>query len=340
MTGVLLLVAQLALGGTLGWALVGKLRGRAAFAEFRASLPRTVGVPAVRAGLLAVAVLAAEALAAATLLAAVAVPALAPAGFALAAVVFAAFTVAVAGMVRRGVREPCRCFGVAERPPGPAHVARNLLLTAVAVGGMALTFGGARPPSLPVLASAPPGGDLPPSSVLLLVVTVLCLVNTTVLLVVLGQLRRQSALLRVSIEGVQNPEPIMLTAGATVGDFTATTVDGVPVSRAALRGETLVAFLSPSCPACAESLPGFLARAEALPGGREQALAVVLGAGPDAGQLCERLTPVARVVNEPERGPVARAFGVDGYPAFGLLAGDTVVASHFVLDRVPATAAP
>ncbi|MBL6277301.1 redoxin domain-containing protein [Micromonospora fiedleri] len=340
MTGALLLAAQLALGGTLGWALAGKVRNRAAFATFRASLPRTVGVPAARAGALAVAVLAAEALTVAALLAAVTVPALAPTAFALATGLFAAFTVAVAGMVRRGVREPCRCFGVTERPPGPAHVIRNLLLTAVALGGAALAFGGVRPPSPPTLTADPTGGDMTLTTVLLLVVTVLCLVNTTVLLVVLAQLRRQSTLLKVSIEGVENPEPIMLTAGATIGDFTATTVDGTPVSRAGLRGETLVAFLSPSCPACAESLPGFVARAEAIPGGRAQALAVVLGAGEAATQLCERLTPVARVVNEPERGPVARAFGVDGYPAFGLLSDDTVIASHFVLDRVPATSAP
>ncbi|MGC5033160.1 TlpA family protein disulfide reductase [Micromonospora sp. DT229] len=340
MIGALLLVAQLALVGILGWALVGKVRGRAAFAAFRASLPRTVGVPAARAGALAVAVLAAEAFTAGTLLAAVALPALAPAGFALATGLFAAFTVAVAGMVRRGVREPCHCFGVAESPPGPAHVLRNLLLTAVALGGAALAFGGVRPPSLSTLTAEPSGADMAPSSVLLLVVTVLCLVNTTVLLVVLAQLRRQSTLLKVSIEGVENPEPIMLTAGATVGDFTATTVDGTSVSRAGLRGETLVGFLSPSCPACAESLPGFVARAEAIPGGREQTLAVVLGTGEAATQLCERLAPVAQVINEPERGPVARAFGVDGYPAFGLLSGDTVVASHFVLDRVPVTSVP
>ncbi|MEU6024939.1 MauE/DoxX family redox-associated membrane protein [Micromonospora sp. NPDC047134] len=337
MIGALLLVAQLALVGTLGWALVGKVRDRAAFAAFRASLPRTVGVSAARAGALAVAVLAAEALTAGILLAAVALPALAAAGFALATGLFAAFTVAVAGMVRRGVREPCHCFGVAESPPGPAHVIRNLLLTAVALGGAALAFGGVRPPSLSTLTAEPSGADMAPSSVLLLVVTVLCLVNTTVLLVVLAQLRRQSTLLKVSIEGVENPEPIMLTAGATVGDFTATTVDGTPVSRAGLRGETLVGFLSPSCPACAESLPGFVARAEAIP--REQTLAVVLGTGEAATQLCERLAPVAQVINEPERGPVARAFGVDGYPAFGLLSGDTVVASHFVLDRVPVTSA-
>ncbi|MEV1142788.1 MauE/DoxX family redox-associated membrane protein [Micromonospora sp. NPDC049799] len=340
MTGAVLIVGQLVLAVTLAWSAAGKLR-RAAHAAFRASLPRTLGVPAGFARPLAVGVVTAEVVTAVTLVAALAVPALAPAGYVLAAALLGAFTAAVAVMIRRGVREPCRCFGATDDPPGPAHLARNVGLTAVAVGGTVLTLGGARPVSL-TGAGGPPGwsgGEMPYLPLVLALLTVVCLANTVALAVVLRRLRQQSALLKVSIEGVANPEPIMLAAGATVGDFTATTVDGAPVTRADLRGETLVAFVSPSCPACAESLPGFVARAGARPEGREGVLAVVLGSGEAAGRLSDQLTPVARVVVEPERGPVSRAFGVDGYPAFGLLAGDTMVASHFVLDRVPETAA-
>lgn len=170
-------------------------------------------------------------------------------------------------------------------------------------------------------------------------VGVLGVLNLAVTLGLARRVRQQSELVAMSIEGVTNPKPIMLTAGRSVGEFDATTVDGEPVRSADLRGPTLVGFVSPGCPACAESLPAFVARAGTIPGGRRQVLAVVVGAPGTTGELRDRLAPVARVVAEPAGGPVAVAFGVDGFPAFALLSDDTVVGSHFALDRIPEAAA-
>lgn len=137
--------------------------------------------------------------------------------------------------------------------------------------------------------------------------------------------------------------PVMLAPGATVGDFAASTVDGEPVSRELLAGTTLVGFVSPSCPACHERLPQFVELARTHAGGRGQVLAVVVAPDGDEGAatIVAQLDAVARVVREPDRGPLVTAFGVEGYPAFALVGphGD-VVASGFEPAElnVPATA--
>lgn len=176
--------------------------------------------------------------------------------------------------------------------------------------------------------------------VVLIVLGALGLANLVLTLGLVRRVRAQNELMRMSIEGIANPKPIMRVAGERVGDFVAATTTGDRVSAADLRGHTLVGFLSHTCPACAESLPSFVARARLTPGGRDRVLAVVVGAGDATGELRARLTPVARVVVESTAGPVARAFGVDGFPAFALLDGDRVVASHFALDGIPDAAAP
>lgn len=177
-------------------------------------------------------------------------------------------------------------------------------------------------------------------AVVVLVLGTLGLANLVLTLRLLQRVRAQQQLMRMSIEGVENPHPIMLTAGNRVGTFTTGTVDGEQVGAGELRGQTLVGFLSQSCPACAESLPAFLDRARLTPGGRDNVLAVLVGGADAVDELRDRLAPVSRVVVEHQSGPVARAFGVDGFPAFALLDGDRVVASHFALDRIPDPAAP
>ncbi|MER5645914.1 MauE/DoxX family redox-associated membrane protein [Streptosporangium sp. NPDC002524] len=57
------------------------------------------------------------------------------AGFLLATGLLAVFTVAVATAVHRGVRAPCRCFGVSASPLGPRQITRNLILVLCAVLG-------------------------------------------------------------------------------------------------------------------------------------------------------------------------------------------------------------
>ncbi|GAA1631860.1 TlpA family protein disulfide reductase [Catellatospora bangladeshensis] len=332
MAWALLVTGQLLLAGVLAFSAGAKLLDPGAYAAFRASLPANLRLPERLAGPLAAAVVTAEAVLAGLLALAVAVPALAPGALLATTALLTTFTAALAAMVRRGVRQACHCFGTATRPPGPADVVRNLVLLAVSASATAAAWPAPPPPP------APNGAAMPHLPAILALLAAVCVLNTGLIVLVLRLLRQQTVLVRASIEGVANPEPIMTAGGGRVAAFTAVTVDGEPLSADQLDGDTLVGFLSPSCPACAESLPGFLARAEEL-GGRERVLAVVLGQGSAADALCERITPVARVVNEPERGPVSRAFGVDGYPAFALLSGHTVVASHFVLDKVPSSSA-
>lgn len=323
MEWLLLTAGQLGLAGVLGVAAAGKLPA-AAFTAFRRSLPATLGIAPRYARAVAVAVVAVEAALAGALAGAVAVPTLGAAALP-ASLLLAGFTVAVAAMLRRGVQTPCHCFGSGARPPERRDLARNLALTALAVAVTALWWNGPQAPPITL-----DGATMPPLTVLLVILTLLTVGNAAVSIFVLRTLREQARALKVSIEGVANPEPIMKAGGDQVADFAATTVDGEPV---VLEGRTLIGFVSPTCPACAESLPGYLARAEEA-GGRERVLTVVLGAGEHAQPLVDRVAPVSRVILEPERGPVSRAFGVTGFPAFALLSGRTVVASHFVLDKI------
>lgn len=128
MIGFAHLAAWLLITLVLAVSAASKLRSRAAFSRFADSVRRVHLVPARLARPAAAVVALAEAAAVALLVA----PPLATAGLALAAVLLAAFTVVVAVAIARGVQAPCRCFGGAsERPYGPAHLVRNVLLMAV-----------------------------------------------------------------------------------------------------------------------------------------------------------------------------------------------------------------
>ncbi|GLF99549.1 MauE/DoxX family redox-associated membrane protein [Streptomyces yaizuensis] len=154
--------------------VLGKVRSRAAFAEFTESVsallparllparPLSVPLPArllsvpLPARPLAVAVVTAEA----ALVPALALPGvLAPpaaldavpgtaagtaavllvCGLALAAVLLAAFTALAVSAARGGNRVPCRCFGRTTTPLGAVHAVRNAVLLAVAVTGLVAT---------------------------------------------------------------------------------------------------------------------------------------------------------------------------------------------------------
>jgi hypothetical protein len=322
----LMLLCQAAIAVTFAMSTVAKA-GRKGFTEFRRSLPNTLRLQPRLANPIAAAVVAGEAATVVMLVMGLWFTGLALAGFMLAAALLTAFTAAVAIMIRRRVTHSCRCFGSSSRPPGRPDLIRNaVLLATAALGGALATLG----PSPVMITAGESMSDLPGSIALLYVIG---LANLALSTAVLLKFRQQSEWLRQNIEGVTNPEPIMLTAGAD--EFVATTTDDTVLARADLRGQTLVAFLSPTCPFCAESLPAFVVRAESMPGGRDRVLAVVAGSDTSAAPMRDRLAPVARVVVEPDQGPVARAFGVTGMPAFALLSGTTVVGSHFVLAKVP-----
>lgn len=123
-----------------------------------------------------------------------------------------------------------------------------------------------------------------------------------------------------------SPQPLLPT-GVPVDEFDTTTVDGEPLSHELLAAGTMVAFFSPSCETCHGHLPGWIAEAGRLPGGREQALAVVRDEEV-ADEMVKPLAEVARVVVEDKRGPVSRAFGLQATPAFCTIGAAHVIEAH------------
>jgi hypothetical protein len=113
--------------------LASKVRSRAAFAEFTASLSVMRVLPRVRTRWTAVAGIFAETVALFLLLAA---PFSVPLAFAFALVLLIGFSAAITIVLARGERAPCRCFGASTRPLGWSHVARNLFLGALCVVGV------------------------------------------------------------------------------------------------------------------------------------------------------------------------------------------------------------
>lgn len=172
---------------------------------------------------------------------------------------------------------------------------------------------------------------------LLMVVGAVAVLNLLLTVGVIRRLRQHTERLSHLSAPGGAPEPVMLEAGAQVGEFAATTTDGEPVSRDLLSGQTLVGVFAPSCSACREQLPNFISKAETFPGGRAQVLAVVSGEPEQVGLYRDQLTPVARVVVEsPPNGPLVSALQAVGFPAFAVLnAEGVVVASDFTLDSLP-----
>ncbi|WP_051451818.1 MauE/DoxX family redox-associated membrane protein [Actinospica robiniae] len=119
--------------GVFGVSAFGKLRGRAAFERFAASVTSLAGLHGRLARVTAVGVCALEV--------AICLTALAPGanrfGLAAAALLLAAFTVTLVRTVRAGRRVSCNCFGASETPVSAQHVVRNALLLTAAVAGLA-----------------------------------------------------------------------------------------------------------------------------------------------------------------------------------------------------------
>ena len=134
-----------------GVAFVSKLRSRAAFTQFAGSLGDVSWLRGRSQAAASLAVPAAEAAVVVLLV----VPSAVPWGFGAAALLLAAFTMVTARAAARGQRVRCRCFGAGASQIGPAQIARNVVLLALSVAGLALapvSHGGSGPASL-VLAS-------------------------------------------------------------------------------------------------------------------------------------------------------------------------------------------
>jgi hypothetical protein len=146
---------------------------------------------------------------------------------------------------------------------------------------------------------------------------VLCALNLILMVGVIKRLREHTELFATVTQG-----PPSVPVGQAVGDFATQTVDGLPLTRDALTGETLVAFFSVTCGPCKEKLPRFVEYVRALPAGRDRSLAVVIGE-PDAAQaFAADLRTVTRVVTEQGDGPLSTAFQARAYPTLLMVAPD------------------
>lgn len=154
--------------------------------------------------------------------------------------------------------------------------------------------------------------------------TVLTLFNLFIVIVLVKRVRQLDQ--AVADLNAATPQPL-LPAGVPIDDFETTTVDGEPLGHGLLAEGTMVAFFSPSCETCHGHLPGWIERAAQLPGGREQALAVVRDEE-TAEEMVAPLSKVARVVVEDKRGPVSRAFNLQATPAFCRMGAARVIEAH------------
>ena len=157
-------------------------------------------------------------------------------------------------------------------------------------------------------------------------VGLLCVANLLLSLRIAGRLHRYADRLD-RIDRPRQPLATMLAPGRTIGWFRAGTVDGQTVSSDDLADDTLIGFFVAGSQLCEERLPGFVTRAEHHPGGWNRVLGVVITDDPDAAEpMVARLLAVARVVQVPtDEVSLRTAFGVRGYPAFGLIGDDGVV---------------
>ncbi|MCP2337828.1 peroxiredoxin family protein [Actinomadura rupiterrae] len=151
------------------------------------------------------------------------------------------------------------------------------------------------------------------------------------LLLTVGILRRMRADAAAGVRTSAAPDDLFaLSPGSPVGEFSAVTTDGDPVTRETAAG--VVAFFSANCDGCHVLLPSFIERARTL--GRGNVLAVM---GGDEPETVAALEPVARVVHaDRDGGPIAHAFQNKWTPALYLLGEDgRLVGTGSRMDELP-----
>jgi hypothetical protein len=115
-------------------AFISKVRSVSAFGEFASSLNGIGWLP--RPGRAAAARL--IPLSEAAVVGLLVVPATVALGFGLSGLLLAVFTVVTGAEVANGRQVQCRCFGAGSAPIGPAQIARNVVLLAVSLAGLAI----------------------------------------------------------------------------------------------------------------------------------------------------------------------------------------------------------
>jgi hypothetical protein len=134
--------------------------------------------------------------------------------------------------------------------------------------------------------------------------------------------------------------PTTLQPGELVPGIDAMTIDGTAV-QLPFEGRSLIGFFSPSCSTCREQLIPFVVTAERQPDG-VRVLAVVAGADDDSAtayvdELLAGRSEVL-VVREDEDGPVQKAFGIKGFPAFAIVDNGELGASDFQVSELQISA--
>jgi thiol-disulfide isomerase/thioredoxin len=163
---------------------------------------------------------------------------------------------------------------------------------------------------------------------LLIPVGVLCVVNLAFSLAVVRRLREHTeTIARLSRQVGGAPPESGLAPGTPVPALEATAEDGAPLTTdPAGTGETLLAFVSATCPACRTHLPDFVRVARAGYN-RGNVVVVVSGERADAQDLLDIAVPETRVVVEPDFGPFTTGFDIQAFPTF-LRVHDGVVAAR------------
>jgi hypothetical protein len=132
MAAYVFLAARCLLGVVFAVSAASKVRGRPAFRAFSAWI---TGLPVLTTGIRRVLALLIPAVEVAIVVL-LALPGTVVAGLWLAAATMAVFAAGTLVIVRRGVAEPCQCFGASTTPLQTRHTVRNAALCAVALTGV------------------------------------------------------------------------------------------------------------------------------------------------------------------------------------------------------------
>jgi hypothetical protein len=169
-----------------------------------------------------------------------------------------------------------------------------------------------------------------------IVVGVLCLIDLLLTFGVIRRLREHEEMISKSGPAAM-PPAIGLLPSEHAAEFTAVTAGGDLLNGA--PGLRMAAFFSAMCPVCPERVEPFLGYLGGHQIAPHSVLAVVVAPGGDPPPYLDRLAAAARICLEQEDGELAKAFKVQGFPAFCLLDGDgAVVASGYDPANLPAPA--
>ncbi|WP_052685104.1 MauE/DoxX family redox-associated membrane protein [Lentzea aerocolonigenes] len=307
------LFARVLLAGVFLAAVVGKVRTRQGFAEFRSSIAALV--PWLPARQVAFAVLGGEAVAVVLL----AIPGTGL-GYALAVSLLAVFCggIALAVYGRKPVR--CKCFGAGGDVLGPKHLVRNGVLIGVGLVGAFVT---------------PPASWEEPLTLLTIAVVLLAVVVVAHGLFTYGLVARVRELQERSgpVRNQNLPQP-----GTVIPSFSVADTGGELFTEADLDGPVQVGFFSVGCGPCRSLTDALLADP---PAARFVSLVDGDPSDPEAtARLVEKVSGLGRVAVIGTDDPVLSAFGVMAFPTLIYTHGGVVTASGIKLSDFADVPAP